>query len=473
MERRFSGRRAVAVTAGKAVSVASRRLGRGGGTTAPGIVAERLRSSVARELAAQLSSGCLLVSGTNGKTTSARILASILTAEGHTVIRNETGANLPRGVAASLVESATVRGNLPAGRRSVGLFEVDEAALPTLLETLRPRGVLLLNLFRDQLDRYGEVATVARLWRQALQRFPPENPVLINGDDPLLVDTLEGDLRPPVCFGIDSADRSRAGPEHAGDVKACPRCGDSIRYDAVFLAHLGHYRCASCGFGRPDCQVRALDVQLLGLAGSSFVLVTPDGEAHVALPLPGMYNVYNALAAAAAAWQSGVRIARIASAVSAASPAFGRMERIQIDDRPVVLALTKNPAGLNEVVRTALQGNSGLHLLVILNDNAADGFDVSWIWDADIEMLAGAVRTVVFSGTRAADIALRFKYAGALPADGRTSWRVEEDIGEALASAVSLTPNGENLIVMPTYTALLEVRRTMAALGYVKPFWES
>jgi UDP-N-acetylmuramyl tripeptide synthase len=438
-------------------------------------VASRLYGGITRDLATQLEWGSFLVSGTNGKTTTARMLAALLHDAGFSPLRNRSGSNLMRGVASSLVEDAGLLGNVRTRPRGIGLFEVDEAALPGLVAALRPRGLLLLDLFRDQLDRYGEVATVARIWSEALASLPSVTGVIVNADDPLLAQASRDkrvDLR---YFGIEDAGRTAGAPEHAGDVKACPRCGGPIGYSRVFLGHLGHYSCPVCGLSRPPIDVCARGVNLHALSGSTFSLVSPDGEAPVSLPLPGMYNVYNALGAAATASWFGVPLHVIARGLSRVTAAFGRMEKVEIDGRMVVLALAKNPAGLNEIIRTAVEPSDGSdrerHLMVMLNDNTADGHDVSWIWDADVELLRGHVSSVVFSGTRAPDMALRFKYAGVIGNDVQSE--VIDHTEEAFRRALDLTPQRQQLLIVPTYTALLDIRNTLTRLGYVHPFWEA
>lgn len=464
-------RRVAAVTAGKLTGLTSRALGRGGGTALPGVVADRLDPDITRDLSRQLPCGALAVSGTNGKTTTCRILSQVLRDAGYQIVRNSAGSNLMRGVTTSLVERARLSGNMPNGDRSLGLFEVDEAALPALLSAVEPRGVLLLDLFRDQLDRYGEVATVARLWSLALSQLPATAMVVVNADDPLLADASVASVARPTFFGIASAETSQLEPEHSSDVKACPHCGGHITYSAIRLGHLGLYRCVDCSFSRPEPDVSAHDVRLTGATGSSFLLRVPAGEASVTLPLPGLYNVYNALAAAALAVRLGVSVANIAASLRRVTPAFGRMERLQIEGREVVLALAKNPAGLNEVLRTALSTEDQLHLMLMLNDNTADGHDVSWIWDADVEMLAGHVASLVASGTRGADMALRCKYAGLL-SGGDVGLEVILETEPAFRRALALTPSGGRLFLIPTYTALLDIRTSMSRLGYVEPYWE-
>jgi UDP-N-acetylmuramyl tripeptide synthase len=461
----------VAVNAGKLTALASRMFGRGGGTALPGLVAERVVPSITHDLAKQLPRGTTVVSGTNGKTTTSRLLADMLARAGFSPVRNQSGSNLMRGIATSLVAHAGLRGDLTAAGDAVGLFEVDEAALPSVLRSLHPSTVLLLNLFRDQLDRYGEVATIARLWSGGLTELSEDASIVANADDPLVAQTAIAANRPTVFFGIASAAMSSARLDHAADIKSCPQCGGIIGYQAVFLGHLGHYACSRCGFRRPIPRVEASDVRLRGVAGSSFNLILDGQSAPVALPLPGMYNVYNATAAAAAAARHGLTLSTMASSLSQATAAFGRMERVAIDGRDVYIALAKNPAGFNEIMRTAEEDGAGLHLLVLLNDNTADGLDVSWIWDADVEMLAGAIDSAVFSGIRAADMALRFKYAGALAGED-VVWAIEESSDKAFSRALEWTPVGHRLFIIPTYTALLDIRDVLTRRGHVRPYWE-
>ena len=470
--RRSGLRRALAVLLGKTAALASRALRRGGGTTVPGVIALHVEPDISAQLSSELPGGSIIVSGTNGKTTTSRMAAVILQDAGFRPIRNDSGSNLLRGVTSALVEAAPLFGSISGGPRTIGLFEVDEASVPRILHELTPRAILLLDLFRDQLDRYGEVATVARLWSEALDRLPASTTVIVNALDPLVVHASAGTSGRLVYFGISSADRSARVPEHASDVKACPRCGGLIHYSDVFLGHLGRYRCSRCDFRTPEPTVVAHDVQLRGVEGSGFRLQVAGEEESVVLPLPGMYNVINAVGAAALASTQGLGAEQIATSIGRVTPAFGRMERLSIAGREVVLALAKNPTGLNEVLRTVKESRPPLHLLVMLNDLTADGRDVSWIWDADVEMLAGRIASVVFSGIRAFDFALRFKYGEVIGGSHQPPYEIIPDPERAFRAALTLTPPSERLFIVPTYTALLDIRNTLTRLGYVKAYWE-
>ncbi len=469
---RLDVRRATAVAAGKLSAVVSRLLGKGGGTALPGLVATRVDPGIVRELSSQLEHGSVVVSGTNGKTTTARMLGAILSDASFAPLRNTSGSNLMRGLASSLISRSNLLGNLSRRDGSLGLFEADEAALPEILANVTPRAVLLLDLFRDQLDRYGEVATVARLWSTAIRRLPPDATVVANADDPLVAEVTRPAEDSTLYFGVASVDVETQFREHASDVKACPRCGERIDYDSVFLGHMGHYRCSNCDLRRPAPGVYAEEVRLLGVSGSQFRLITPAGQEEIALPLPGLYNVYNAVGAATVATVLGIEVNRIAASLRSSTPAFGRMERVRIEDRTAYLALAKNPTGLNQVLRTLTSGEEPIPLLIMLNDNIADGRDVSWIWDADVEVLRGRVSSVVFGGTRAEDMALRFKYAGVIEVDGGPVWEINRNTEAGLQRALELAPDREPLFIVPTYTALLDIRNTLTRLGYVKPYWE-
>ncbi len=436
----------------------SRVAGAGGGTTVPGKLLWKLDPGAVDRLAARLPHGSALISATNGKTTTAAMVARIL-APSQRLAHNRSGANLVSGVASALLATRDAE---------LGLFEVDEAALPEVARRLQPRAVSLGNLFRDQLDRYGELELLAERWRATVQELPAEATLVVNGDDPQVGD-LARERPGSTVFGLDDPRHASAELQHAADSKWCVRCGSPYSYAAAYIGHLGDYRCPACGHARPRLDVLAREIELRGLESASFDLVAPEGSCRVELGLPGLYNVYNALAAAALARALGTSLDAIQAGLQGFSAAFGRFERIAIGERSLLVLLIKNPAGANEVVRTLLSGDAPRLLLVALNDEIADGRDVSWIWDVDFEPLLGGLERLIASGERAAELALRFKYAG-LPDE---AIEVVTSLEEALDRGLELTPPGDELVVLPTYTAMLGLRDLVGRRGFVKPYWEA
>jgi len=441
----------------RAAAGLSRLAGAGGGTTLPGKLLWKLDPGAVDRLAARLPQGSALISATNGKTTTAAMVARILEPSVK-LAHNRAGANLVSGVASALVAARDA---------TLGLFEVDEAALPEVARRVSPRAVSLGNLFRDQLDRYGELELVAQRWREMARGLPAEAVLVANGDDPQLGE-IASERPGSIVFGVDDPRHASAELQHAADSKWCVRCGTPYEYAAAYIGHLGDYRCPSCGHARPPLDVVAREIELNGLESVSFRLVTPEGDASVELQVPGLYNVYNALAAASLARALGAPIESITAGLQGFAAAFGRFERIQLGERSLLVLLIKNPAGANEVVRTLVAGETPRVLLVALNDEIADGRDVSWIWDVDFEPLLDGLERLVATGERAAELALRFKYAGV----SEDAIEVVPSLEAALDRGLELTPPGGELAALPTYTAMLALRDLVGRRGFVKPYWE-
>lgn len=453
----------VKIAAARAVGELARRAGRGGGTSLPGKVLMRLEPDAISELAVRLSRGSAVISATNGKTTTAAMAAAILERAGMRLVHNRAGANMAGGVASTLLSASRAGGRIDG---ELGLFELDEFWVDRVTPQLRPRAILLSNLFRDQLDRYGELETIADRWAALVTTLSADVGLILNADDPLIADL--GRARPTTAyFGVEDDSMALAEMQHASDSKHCRRCGAAYVYDTVYLGHLGHYRCPSCGQRRPEPTVVAEAIELRGTRAAAFRLRTPAGVREVNLPLPGLYNVYNALGAAALCLALGVPLDAIVDGLHAVTAAFGRAEAVQIGTTEVSILLIKNPAGANEILRTLTLESGELDVLGILNDRTADGHDVSWVWDADFELLASSARRITCAGTRAAELALRFKYAG-VPEDRLD---VIPALPSALDAAVAHTPDGR-LFVLPTYTALLELREELASRGHVAQFWQ-
>ncbi len=469
MTGRLGPRDRAAVLLGSLAGEAARRLGRGGGTALPGLIATSVAPGVTARLARMPGAGSVVVTGTNGKTTTSHLLAGIARAAGLDPIANRSGSNLERGIVSAYLDA--LDGAAVAAGPRLGVLEVDEAALPGLLPVLRPRAALFLNLFRDQLDRYGEVDSVAEGWREMLLADGSGLALVLNADDPPIAALAESGRGDVVTFGIEDRAVALDGDEHASDARFC-ECGMAFRYEAVFLGQAGLWHCDGCDRARPAPDVAAHDVRV-GHGATTFTLDLAGRRVEVELPLAGLYAVYNALGAAAAAHALGIEADVIASALAEAAPAFGRQEAFTLDGREVRMWLAKNPAGLNAVLRTLAPppgdegGSPGLHVMALLNDGIQDGRDVSWIYDADLELLAGHVESLVVSGDRAPDLALRCHLAG-LRVD-----EVQPQAGVALARALQLAPPGARVDVVATYTAMIEMRELLAEWTGAAPYWAS
>ncbi|MGH2931297.1 MAG: MurT ligase domain-containing protein [Gaiellaceae bacterium] len=445
------------IAAARAAAGLSRLVGAGGGTTVPGKLLALLDPSAVDRLAARLPLGTALISATNGKTTTAAMTAEIL-APRTRLAHNRSGANLVSGVASTLLAESGAE---------LGLFEVDEGAFPEVAQRVRPRAVCLGNLFRDQLDRYGELELIAERWRSAVRELPGSTVLAVNGDDPQVGD-LARERDGAIVFGLDDPRHGASGLSHAADSKWCLVCGRPYRYAAAYVGHLGDYRCDNCGHARPPLDVAARNIELDGLEGVTFDLVTREATRSIRLRLPGLYNVYNAVAAATLSTTLGATLDEVKAGLERFSAAFGRFERIEVGDKRLLVLLIKNPAGANEAVRTLVAGGAPRLAVIALNDGIADGRDVSWIWDVDFEPLFDGLERLVATGDRAAELALRAKYGG-FPAD---AVELETDLGRALDRGLALTEPGGELVVLPTYTAMLALRKIVAERGFVRPYWE-
>jgi UDP-N-acetylmuramyl tripeptide synthase len=455
----------IANAAGKLTREGLRVTGRGA-TALPGLVALTVDPDFITALSSGLSHGVICVSGTNGKTTTARMLADITRDAGWAPIHNRSGSNLDRGVAAALLADANWYGETSG---DVGLFEIDEASLPGVVGRLKPRVVVITNLFRDQMDRYFELDALAKRIGDALATLPAETILVLNADDPLVANLALQRAAKTIFFGVDDESVGGTIPQAISDATRCPRCKSPLQYQRIVLAHVGDWSCPSCGLTRPPRDVAATKV-LLGESWSEISLAGTVGSifAAVRVPIPGLYNAYNALAAIAAARALEIGLAEATRALANFRPAFGRLETVDLEGRTLRLVLVKNPAGFNAAVGALLETGRKPRLLAALNDRDADGRDVSWIWDADFETLAPAVAHAVITGVRGRDLALRFKYAG-LPT-GRIE--VVDEWRAAIERAVSLAPKGGEVVVLATYTAMQDLREVLSRIGVVAPFWE-
>ncbi len=460
MSRKRSIRKTAAVLAGKATGALSRSSGRGGGTTLPGDVARAIDPHVLAKLAQDLTHGSIVITGTNGKTTTSRLVSWLLEGAGHRIVSNRAGANLIFGATAAALDRAGPDGRL---RADWGVFEIDEASLPKAVDEIQPKATIVLNLFRDQLDRYGELESIAKKIESALDALPEGSRAILNADDPRVAEIGLGLPRTPLWYGLDDMGVAAHELPHAADARTCPKCGASLRFDAVYVGHDGVYACPNNDFARPAPELTATNIKLDGFEGFGADI---EGT-RVNVPLGGLYNVYNVVAAFAAARAIGLEADYIADRLRNFNAAFGRQERVDFRGRHLVLVLSKNPAGFNETLRTAVDLARSEFFIIGLNDRKADGTDVSWIWDVDFEQLKGKARVVVPAGNRAHDLAVRLKYAGV------KAEAPETDPGRALDQMIMVTREGDTVHLLCTYTAMLDLRAELVRRGWAKPYWET
>ncbi|MFH7028128.1 MAG: MurT ligase domain-containing protein [Heteroscytonema crispum UTEX LB 1556] len=426
----------VAVSVAKSVTLIVRSLRLGAASVLPGSIARRIAPQLLQLLSGQAKGGVILVAGTNGKTTTSLLLREMLERQGYRVAHNSTGANLENGLMTALMENTNLLGTLDV---DYAILEVDENILPRVLAPIQPKLILCLNLFRDQLDRYGEVDTISKRWTKAIATLPPETIIVANADDPTICYLGQQLSQQQVSFfGLNEPQHYLQAIPHAVDSIYCPNCGHALDYKGVYLSHMGEYSCPSCGFNRSKPTIES--------SGFPQILV-------------GLYNKYNTLAAATAAKELGVDETTIRDTIPNFQAAFGRAEELEINGKKVRILLSKNPVGTNETIRVVTQSTDKTTLLV-LNDRVQDGEDVSWIWDVDTEKLVERGGTLVVSGDRAYDMALRLRYSESSQ-DGNFNLIVEENVRQAINTALERTPNNETLHILPTYTAMLDVREVL------------
>jgi lipid II isoglutaminyl synthase (glutamine-hydrolysing) len=475
---------------GKAARSATRRLGKGNGSAIPGLVTLAIDPDALAGLVAEMPRRAVMVTGSNGKGTTCRMLAEVMRAAGLRPVINPEGSNQQSGIATTMVAAAGLDGHLPADPLAAALFEVDEGSLPEIVRQVsRPGAIVVTNLFRDQLDRYFEPAYVTAMLERCIRQMSADTALVLNADDPRVA-CLAAELpNPRIYFGIADTEAGRTGPDPTSDYPRCPRCGGELTYSHVYYAHLGHWACAGCGLQRPDPHVRATKAELVGAEAARLQVVTPTAESVLQVPLPGLYNAYNALAAVAAAVQARLPD-HAQQAIEQVRPGSLRMERIDVAGRDVYLVLAKNANGYTEVLRAVLSDGRPRRMLLGLNTNPGKQPDTSWIWDVDFDALTGLVIAPVLSGNRAEDLAVRLKYAGWIGSgSGRAAQQarmgqvpmgqlpaeqalVEPDPVRAFRAALAATPPGEPLWVVSTSVVLGEIRRALRRAGYVRELWQ-
>lgn len=461
---RLTPRLAAALVAGKSAAAASRLLGRGGGTSLPGMVARRIAPGILDSLVGRVGLPVVAITGSNGKTTTARLCTGLLRGEGVPVVQNRAGANLIQGVTSMAVSAADLRGRLPNG---VLVAEVDEGALPLVLPELRPRALVVTSIFRDQLDRFGEMYAVAHAVDTMASALPADATLVVNADDPLVADMARERTGRRVTFGLDLG-RSTDRITRSADTIRCPRCRSNLVYAHVYLSHLGDYRCASCGFSRPPLDVAVTEVELRGLDETRVVARTPGGTIDITVPQSGVHVAYNIAGALAICVSLRVDTPHATTSLAHVGPAFGRLEQIHAGDRRVVLAFAKNPTSFNTTLRTLAEDGEPRRLLVAFSNTLVDGEDFGWLWDVDLESAVAAVEHATCSGLRADEVANRLKYAGM--ASARLA--VVEDRRAAFDAAFRAVPSGGTLTVLAGYTPTIEFREEMRRRGWVGRYWD-
>lgn len=415
------------------------------GTSLPGVVALKIQNEFISNLAKFCRKNIITVTGTNGKTTTAGIVAHILKTAKNSVLHNEKGANMLSGVASSLAVNYK-----PFTKFDYAVLESDEAYLTKLYDYLQADYLLVTNLFRDQLDRYGELDTTAKKIQEAISKNQHLK-VILNADDPMVAGLAQENER--IYFGFDEiVYRDNVSESNSPSESVACKCKSELSYVNRYYAHLGNYYCKHCGYKRPVLDYSGICE--ICSDGSNLVIKRNDKTYQFKTSLVGLYNAYNVLAAVSVVLEYGINAETIQLALDSYRSVFGRAERFSIDNKQVLVQLIKNPTGASEVLRTINQSSA---LLIIINDNYADGRDVSWLWDTDFEILSEYDSDIVVSGIRADDMALRLKYAGINPEKIITVY----DIRSAINFSLNNVSEIEQLIIMPTYTALLEMQQVL------------
>lgn len=450
----------LAIGAGKLTRKALRLVGKGG-TNYPGRVARRIRPDLLRSLAKGVH--VIIVTGTNGKTTTSRMVEQILKDNGYDYFSNKSGANLLTGITTEFMANATPSGK---PRKKWAVIECDEAAFKAVGEYVDPEYVLVTNVFRDQLDRYGEVTTTLNNIRIGLSHCHRAT-VCLNADCSMTASLAEDIDNRILFYGVNTPIyRSRV--HEASDAPYCIHCQHEYSYEYITYGHLGKYHCAHCGYTRPEPEVCVEEVLVSDGTHSEIVINTGEESATATIHLPGGYNIYNGISALCLAKALGLTTAQSAGSLADFEVGFGRMEAFDLGSAKARMILVKNPAGCNQVLNFLSNLSEPAVFVVLLNDNFADGRDVSWIWDVDFETLQtieDKLDRIYVSGIRAYDMATRLKYAGL----AREKLTVIEDYGQLLDTISAQTLP---IYIMPTYTAMMDLRALLAKRFGYKDFWE-
>lgn len=441
-----------------------RLIGRGG-TSLPGKIALKIYPEMLSALSGKFR--IIMITGTNGKTTTSRIAAGMLDRTGMKYISNKSGANLASGLTTTLISAISLTGK-PMVRTA--LLETDEAAFARTAPKLKPEIVIVTNFFRDQLDRYGELYTTLDKVREGIQGTP-ESTLILNADDSLCASLGQNVPNPVVYFGFAQNAYPEDNTEISSDAPFCIYCSARYDYSDKTFGHLGHFSCPSCGYKRPEAQIECTEVLGYDSLTSTIEIKIPNGKLSAKLALPGLYNIYNALAGSSLGHHFGLSEEDLVYVLEGFECGFGRMESVKVMDREIKMILVKNPTGFNQVLRYLLTQTNHCCVALALNDKLADGTDISWIWDADLEILAfmqEKIRSFLVSGIRAEDMALRLKYAG-IP---EKRIKIEHDENKLIDEAIQSVKEKETVYLLPTYTAMLDIRKIMKERYRLKDFWK-
>jgi UDP-N-acetylmuramyl tripeptide synthase len=434
-----------------------------GGTSFPGKAAMYFKKDLLKNLANNVK--VIIITGTNGKTTTSRITAKILKTAGFSYFENKSGANLISGITASFSLNSTLSGK---PKYDFAVIECDEAAFRTVCPLLQPVAVIVTNLFRDQLDRYGEITHTRNNILNGIKESVSSN-VILNADDSLSFSIADEIANKTLLYGINSPPYGEDN-DFISDAPYCIRCKSPYEYDYRVFAHLGAFRCTACGYKRKSPDVFADDIKLYP-ESSTITLGIAGEKTSAKIALPGAYNIYNALSAAAAASEIGIKTRDILSALASFESGFGRMERLKLDGTDVNMILVKNPAGLNQVINFLSNDRAAKKIVMILNDNFADGTDISWIWDANFEKIVSFseyIEDLYVTGTRAEELALRLKYAG-YDVDKII---IEKEFAAVIEVIIPENKHNTPVYILPTYTAMFDFRKALAKKYKIRKFWK-
>ncbi|KKR57055.1 MAG: hypothetical protein UU05_C0007G0012 [Candidatus Curtissbacteria bacterium GW2011_GWA1_40_47] len=451
-----------ALFVGKLTAGLIRKLGKSGATAAPGLYALKIDPNLVKKLSQRIKLYSIVISGTNGKTTTARMLASIVEQEGLKVIHNRAGSNLLRGIASALVDKAGWFGKI---EDDIAIWETDEAVMPIAVSQTDPKVLVISNLFRDQLDRYGEIDKLRKIWTKTASKLDKKKILIINSDDPQVANLGNKTSAKVYYFGITDQSTGQQSLPPVTDAKFCPNCQTPLVYQAVYVYHMGKYQCPKCAFKHPKVTVTTDKITKISPESAQFELKTQEGSTKIDLMVGGLYNIYNALAAATTSQSIGISLDNIKKGLAKFKAVFGRIEKFNIDGKVISLYLVKNPAGFSAVINTLFTEKDKKDVLIAINDLIADGTDVSWLWDVDFSIMRTKTNKLFLTGKRADDMALRLKY------DRVDNFSlIDNDFQTTIIKGVKNC--SKKLYVLPTYTAMLEIRKILNQMGHGVKFWE-